>query len=143
VTASCGPFCEAKKRQGPGTCHKPAGWGTDHVGYGACRLHGGSTAAGRRRGETLREAAWDRILAMADPALDELRRLLDGESEEVRLRAVKDILDRAGLGARHVHEHTGPDGGPIPVEVRIAALLKRADRFRRRAIPAESPEAEA
>ena len=34
--------CGAKVRQREGTCQKPAGWGTDHVGIGACRLHGGN-----------------------------------------------------------------------------------------------------
>ena len=38
-----GALCGAKKKQGPGTCRKTAGWGTDHPGYGPCRLHGGST----------------------------------------------------------------------------------------------------
>jgi hypothetical protein len=33
--------CGAKKRQGEGTCTRPAGWGTDHAGYGPCKLHGG------------------------------------------------------------------------------------------------------
>src|SRR5260221_537926 len=36
-------FCDAKKRQGEGTCHRPAGWGTEHPGTGRCKLHGGST----------------------------------------------------------------------------------------------------
>lgn len=27
----------------PGNCKRPAGWGTSHLGYGACKLHGGST----------------------------------------------------------------------------------------------------
>src|SRR4051812_1432949 len=30
-----------------GRCQKPAGWGTDHVGWGLCRLHGGSTRTAR------------------------------------------------------------------------------------------------
>jgi hypothetical protein len=34
----CGP----RNRSG-GPCQRPAGWGTDHVGYGRCRLHGGTT----------------------------------------------------------------------------------------------------
>lgn len=34
--------CGAKKRQG-GECAKSAGWGTDHPGFGRCKLHGGST----------------------------------------------------------------------------------------------------
>jgi len=41
--------CGARKRQppyGPGTL--PAGWGTDHVGSGRCRLHGGSTRSQRK-----------------------------------------------------------------------------------------------
>lgn len=36
-------YCGADKRQGEGTCTRPAGWGTPHVGTGACKLHGGST----------------------------------------------------------------------------------------------------
>lgn len=37
-------FCGGKKR-GPegGSCTRPAGWGTPHVGIGRCKLHGGST----------------------------------------------------------------------------------------------------
>lgn len=37
-----GARCEAKTRSG-GTCTQVAGWGTDHVGEGPCKLHGGST----------------------------------------------------------------------------------------------------
>lgn len=42
------PPCGAKARKG-GRCQKQAGWGTDHLGYGPCRLHGGSTPAHRKR----------------------------------------------------------------------------------------------
>jgi hypothetical protein len=34
------PKCGAKTRSG-GTCGQKAGWGTDHVGEGRCKLHGG------------------------------------------------------------------------------------------------------
>src|SRR5438445_284324 len=38
------PKCGSRKRDGSGdTCALPAGWGTDHVGIGKCRLHGGKT----------------------------------------------------------------------------------------------------
>jgi hypothetical protein len=44
-------LCDADGNTGP--CRLPAGWGTDHVGIGRCKLHGGSTrthvAAARRR----------------------------------------------------------------------------------------------
>ena len=42
-----GPVCGAKNRQGSGHCKRPAGWGTDHLGYGECSYHGGKTRAGR------------------------------------------------------------------------------------------------
>lgn len=41
-----GSPCGAAKRQGAGTCARPAGWGTDHPGFGRCKLHGGTTPSG-------------------------------------------------------------------------------------------------
>lgn len=37
-------LCGAKTRAG-GTCQQPAGWGTQHVGNGRCKLHGGNAGA--------------------------------------------------------------------------------------------------
>lgn len=37
-----GARCGAKTRS-DGTCRHEAGWGTDHVGEGPCKMHGGST----------------------------------------------------------------------------------------------------
>lgn len=34
--------CGAKTRSGT-PCKRPAGWGTDHVGSGRCKLHGGAS----------------------------------------------------------------------------------------------------
>jgi len=45
-------LCGASKRQGTGSCRKPAGWGTDHPGHGSCRLHGGATRNGRKAAES-------------------------------------------------------------------------------------------
>lgn len=127
--------CGATNRQGK-ECGHPAGWGTDHPGFGRCKNHGGSSPNGRKHAATLREEYWQRIVEMADPALARLAQLVDGaETDSVRLAASRDILDRAGLGARHVHEHTGPGGGPIPVEVRAAELLERAKALRRDPAP--------
>lgn len=38
-------FCGARRRQGVegATCRRPAGWGTEHVGIGRCKMHGGAT----------------------------------------------------------------------------------------------------
>ncbi len=38
--------CGAGRRQGKQPCRRPAGWGTSHVGFGSCKLHGGSTRNG-------------------------------------------------------------------------------------------------
>lgn len=75
-----GPRCGAKKRQGEGTCTQTAGWGTDHVGYGACKLHGGNTgtqvvAAERQRVEVrARQLLAD--LGHAEPVTDPLAALM-------------------------------------------------------------------
>lgn len=38
--------CGRTKRDGSGDpCKRPAGWGTDHPGEGACKLHGGNAGA--------------------------------------------------------------------------------------------------
>lgn len=37
------PLCGASRRGREGRCTRPAGWGTDHPGYGYCKLHGGTT----------------------------------------------------------------------------------------------------
>lgn len=43
-----GMKCEAKKTDGSGEkCRQPAGAGTDHVGWGRCKFHGGSTSGGK------------------------------------------------------------------------------------------------
>lgn len=48
-------ICGRTKRDGSGDpCTQPAGWGTDHVGEGACKLHGGMAGApiGNQNGTT-------------------------------------------------------------------------------------------
>lgn len=48
--ATCGAT-RKQLREGettPGKCTRPAGWGTDHVGSGRCKLHGGSSPAGKK-----------------------------------------------------------------------------------------------
>lgn len=50
-------ICGANRRQEPGRCQKQAGWGTNHPGYGRCRLHGGNTPSGVKEGARLRAEA--------------------------------------------------------------------------------------
>ena len=51
--------CHGRRRDASGkACHRPAGWGTDHLGTGRCKLHGGSTPTHRAaaRAEIARQA---------------------------------------------------------------------------------------
>lgn len=57
-TPANGRQCGAKKNKGTDICTLPAGWGTEHIGYGPCKHHMGATPAGRKsaaleRGEEL------------------------------------------------------------------------------------------
>lgn len=66
VAGHDGPLCGARLKQeredGRETCTQTAGWGTEHVGFGTCKLHGGNTpshiaAAERERVEAQLAAA--------------------------------------------------------------------------------------
>jgi hypothetical protein len=43
MAKSKGLLCGGKLHNREGTCTQPAGWGTDHLGTGKCKLHGGTT----------------------------------------------------------------------------------------------------
>lgn len=48
--------CNANTKRG-GSCGRPAGWGTDHVGIGTCKLHGGSTPSANKHAARIRAEA--------------------------------------------------------------------------------------
>jgi hypothetical protein len=77
-------------------------------GANVCRSHGGAAPQVRRRAE-------ERLAALVDPAIDELRKLLRSKSPAVVLGAVKDILDRNGFKPKDV----------VVVEGDIVAALNR------------------
>jgi len=108
-------LCGQKKRDGSGLpCRRPAGWGTTHVGFGSCKLHGGS-APGPTKHALKEEALWRRALAEEiDPSLKVVRQIRDGEDvpSPVRLRAAQDLLDRAGVT---LEERDGQVNIVIPV----------------------------
>lgn len=59
-------FCGARTRSG-GKCKRRAGFGTDHVGYGNCKSHGGSTPSGRQAAAREELAGF---MASAAPLMD-------------------------------------------------------------------------
>jgi hypothetical protein len=58
------PLCGATTRRG-GQCQRPAGEGTDHLGFGTCRLHGGSTITHRQA--AVAEMARAHVASLAQP----------------------------------------------------------------------------
>ena len=72
-------YCGGKKKQGEGTCTRPAGWGTDHAGSGRCKLHGGCAPSGRiaAMNEAARQAVetygLPRDISPTDALLEEVR----------------------------------------------------------------------
>lgn len=73
------------------------------------------------------------MLEMLEPALREMRALLEGaESESVKLAAVKDLLDRVGLGATRKSEatvtvHEGDSDLDRSIERLLADMASRSE----------------
>lgn len=88
--------CGGAKRDGSGTtCTLAAGWGTDHVGFGRCKLHGGSTGT-HRKGAQLRAVEAD---AQALLAREGLSAVGDPVGKIAELAAEADAM-RGALAAR-------------------------------------------
>lgn len=80
--------CVAHKKDGS-QCAKAAIRGTT-----VCRFHGGAAGQVKRKARERLELAADRM------AKELLGIATDGQSEAVKLNAIRDALDRAGLGAK-------------------------------------------
>jgi hypothetical protein len=111
--------CTAHSSQSGERCRKSA-----MHGQKVCATHGGKAPQNIK-------AAKERIAAMVDPALGQLLKLATkAESEAVRLGAVRDVLDRAGLSAKQALEVTHHQGTP-DLDARIEKLLDQmAERER-------------
>ena len=76
-----GPYCGGKLHGRGGTCTLPAGWGTDHKGFGRCRKHFGNApnvvkaAETERLGQELRETLVRLDVQPVDDPLTELQKL--------------------------------------------------------------------
>lgn len=89
------PRCTAHNRQGNRCGRRPI------PGGAVCVSHGGAAPA-------VQAKAKQRLLAALDPAAAELVRIArEGKDEGVRVRAIREILDRAGLPREEVQRHEG------------------------------------
>ena len=103
--------CKAKSSQTGLRCRKAA-----IAGAKVCRTHGGAA-------RQVQEAAKLRILGMVNPALAQLRKLIDkADSDHVKLSAIKDVLDRAGLDPRQKVDHRFVDADDRDRPVTLADI---------------------
>lgn len=112
-------------------CQQRAGWGTDHLGYGQCKFHGGNTASARRNGAGLRvkhitESVRDQlgqfyglnaVLPYAAPVevlqeeLNRCRGVVAWIEQHISRWAYDPEMDGAAGGGGLLHEASvGPDG---------------------------------
>lgn len=123
--------CGAKKSSGDGTCGHVAGYGTDHLGFGRCKFHGGTTPTGKTY--AAKEALRSGTLWFGDPVDVSPEEALLGEVHrtaghvlflEQYLRKFEGVSERELLA-----EIDDPDERVRGVDnVKQARLLYRAER---------------
>lgn len=124
-----GPKCGGKLHGRDGTCTLPAGWGTDHKGWGRCRKHLGTTptvaqAAQRERVEhEVRAMLVQRGVTAVDDPLTELQ-LLAGE-----MRAWKEAVGEKVNALVSLRYEGGGTGEQLRAEVGV--YERAADRYER------------
>ena len=127
------PRCGAKKRQGEGTCKRPAGWGTDHVGIGACRLHGGNWPTHKKKAQ--REVARREAEALGGrrdilPA-EALLELVQRKAAEVEYwtRRVRELEDQGDSLVWGVTKSTDESGRTKEAKPNVALeMMHEAER---------------
>lgn len=108
-------YCGAQRRQADAKCRRPAGWGTDHVGTGSCKLHGGSTRNGKKAAQKAVAKAAVRTLGLPieiDPADALLQEVWRSQGHVVWYGEVVAQLRKGDLGWGITKEkHGGEDWG--------------------------------
>jgi hypothetical protein len=81
------------------------------------------------------------LKGLAGEAIDTLVAIMrdPDEAGKTRVAACKDILDRGGIVAPKRTEISGPDGGPIPFEVRSMVAHLSLDEIRRMRADIQDP----
>lgn len=111
--------CGAKTRNG-GQCTQAAGWGTDHVGYGKCKLHGGSHRNGRKA--AAREEATEQMNEALQAARDH-GIVVMGKAQSVDPHEA--LLECIAIAAGEVRYATGMIAGLDPSEAVGAVVTTR------------------
>lgn len=149
-------YCGGKKKQGEGTCTRPAGWGTPHPGQGRCKLHGGCAPSSVTAGinAQAQKLLWKHDAAPVTNPLEALQHLAgrfayaeevigekvndlkswryEGEESGEQLRAEVALLERfmLNLGRFLV------DLAKLNIEERLAGIRKQTADMLERALDA-------
>lgn len=124
------PRCGAKNRQHTGYCTLPAGWGTQHQGFGRCRKHGGNTPTQVKQVTEvkLKAEANDLLksLGEAKPIENPLRKLqeLAGEAERWKNALQVMVGDLQATALRYSTETEQIDGRVVLYERALDRVAK-------------------
>jgi hypothetical protein len=129
VSQTDSDLCGAHRaNQEPGvTCTQPAGWGTNHVGIGRCKRHGGSTHTHERAAVVeIARRECDRlgIPIEIDPGEALIRAVWEAEGNLAFYRAQVQSLDDVTT------TEYGPQGSHKEVTHPLVALYHDAERWR-------------
>lgn len=132
------PYCGGRTRRGT-LCKREAGWGTPHVGYGKCKLHGGCSPPGKAHGAKLAAIAAMPVMGgevdvnPLDALLYTVRRASGLSSwyrmhAEARMMAGEDPQPYAGLEQQALNDlakwaKMAIDAGVAERQVRIAERM--------------------
>lgn len=102
--------CGRKKRDGSGDkCGLPAGWGTDHVGEGACKLHGGNAGAPEGNTNAATHGAWSDAFVTDFLTEQEIERVKQAEDLLGTPESAQDVARTAAAIALEQFRRTGDD----------------------------------
>lgn len=143
-------YCGANRTRTAGTCGKPAGWGTDHVGFGQCRYHGGTTPNGRKFANRQKALTFARGALGAEvggtplDALEQSVRLAAGIVDYYRHEIADATVDAASsdeadreAARRRIGELVGPYTEAVKLQKDVAKAATDAGVAERRQVLAE------
>jgi len=134
MTAMQGPepreYCGAKKRQGAGTCRLRAGWATDHVGFGRCKLHGGATPATVGKGPLARYRLGQRLGDLVEEFRDDPDPLNVLEEIALLRALLQEWVEKAGERACEECGSPGRTAGAASLIDRVSKVVSRVERAR-------------
>ncbi len=129
MASRAGPKCGGKLHGRDGTCTLPAGWGTEHKGWGRCRKHLGTTPTVAKAAETERVEHEVRAMLVQfgiQPVDDPLREI------EMLAGEMKVFKEAAGQKVNALAELRYKDAkGAEQIRAEVIIYERAVDRYQR------------